>query len=160
MTMHRKGVLRMKKLINLIAIAVILASIVGCKKEKTGGGSRSIVAGTTARASVYGISAGMKLGFVMFTDIPSDGANVSAGSTWTGHIEPTKGLAVNYEGSTDELKINGIEHEFAGGRIFLVSTTGDTLSIEQLNVPIGDAPYDAEIDRIVMLKEVQAFLIK
>ena len=88
------------------------------------------------------------------------GTNVSTGSTWTGHIEPTKGLTVNYEGSADGLEINGTEHKFTTGRIFLVSTKGDTISVEQLNVPIGDAPYEAEIDRIIELKEVQEFLTK
>lgn len=157
MNTNRKGLLRMKTIVNVIGIVLILVSIVGCGKEKTGGGSRSIVAGAIARESVYGIRAGKKLGFVMFTDIPSEGTNVSAGSTWTGRIEPTKGLTVNYKGSTDGLEINGTEYRFEAGRVFMVSTKGDALSVEQLNVLIGDAPYGAEIDRIAKLKEVQKF---
>ncbi len=75
----------MKTVVNAIAIAVLLASIVGCGKlELTGGGSRSIVAGAIARAAVYGFGAEEKLGFVMFTDIPSEGTMASAGSTWAG----------------------------------------------------------------------------
>lgn len=66
-------------------------------KEKTGGGSRGIVAGAIAREAVYGIRAGKKLGFVMFTDIPSEGTSVSGGSTWTGHIKPTSGLRERQE---------------------------------------------------------------
>ena len=139
----------------------VLASIVGCGKlEQTGGGSRGIVAGAIARVAVYGFRAEKKLGFVMFTDIPSEGTSVSAGSTWTGQIEPTKGLTVDYKGSADGLEINGTEYKFANGRVFLVSTKGDTILVDQLNVPIGDIRYDAEIDRIVKLKEVREFLTK
>ena len=127
----------MNKVVDAIAIAVILASIVGCGQKKTGGGSRSIGAGATARASVYGIRAGMKLGFLMFPDIPSEGTNVSAG-----------------------LEINGTEYKFANGRVFLVSTKGDAILVDQLNVSISDIRYDAEIDRIVKLQEVQEFLTK
>ena len=55
----------MKTVVNAIAVAVLLASIVGCgTSEQTGGGSRGIVAGTIARAAVYGIRAEKKLGFV------------------------------------------------------------------------------------------------
>jgi hypothetical protein len=85
---------------------------------------------------------------------------VSAGSTWTGHIEPTKGLTVHYQGSADGLEINGTGYTFAKGRVFLVSTKQGSISVGQLDVPIGDAVYDAEIDRIVELDEVQKFLTK
>jgi len=149
----------MKALVNAIAIAVLLASSVGCGKlEISGGGSRSIAAGAIARAAVYGFRAEKELGFVLFTDIPSEGTSVSAGSTWTGQIEPTKGLAVDYKGSADGLEINGTEYSFANGRVFLVSTKEDNISVDHLDVPIGDAMYDAEIDRIVKLEEVQEFL--
>ncbi len=149
----------MKPVVNLIAIAVLLALIVSCgESEQTGGGSRGIVAGTIARAAVYGIRAETKLGFVIFTDIPTEGTIVSAGSTWTGRVEPTEGLTVNYEGSAAGPEINGTEYKFASGRLFLVSREEDSISVGQVNVPIGDAAYDAEIDRIVELQEVQEFL--
>ena len=151
----------MKTTLNAVAIAVLLASTVGCgKSERTGGGSRGIVAGTIARVSVYGIRAEKRLGFVIFTDLPSEGTIVSAGSTWTGQIKPAKGLAVDYQGSADGLQINGTEYKLANGRVFLVSTKEGNISVDQLNVPVGDAAYDAEIDRIVELEEVQEFLTR
>ena len=147
----------MQTIVKTIAIAWILVSIVGCAKDKTGGGSRGIVAGGIAREAVYGILAGKELGFVMFTDLLSEGTSVSGGSTWTGKIKPTEGLTVSYRGSEDGLEIDGTEYTFVNGRVFTVSTKGDALSVDQLDTPIGDALYDAEIDRIVELKEVQAF---
>ena len=81
----------MRAIVNSIAIAMLLTSIVGCgEPEQTGGGSRGIVAGTIARAAVYGIRAETKLGFVIITDIPTEGTIVSAGSTWTGRVEPPR----------------------------------------------------------------------
>jgi hypothetical protein len=148
----------MKRTVNAMAVVAILATMVGCGEEKTGGGGRSIVAGATARASVYGIRAGKELGFVIFTDIPSEGTKVSGGSNWAGRIEPTKGLTVEYKGTADKREINGTEYEFVNGRVFLVSTKGETLSVDQLDVPIDDVRYDAEMDRITELKEVQEFL--
>ena len=140
--------------------AVTSAAIIGCGNIESGGGSRSVVAGGTATVAVYGFSDGKKLGFVMFTDIPSEGAVGSAGSTWTGQITPEKGEAVTYQGSASGLDINGSQYNFTNGRVFLVSTTEDTISVRQLNVPIGDAVYDTEIGRIVETEDVQAFLSK
>jgi DNA polymerase III sliding clamp (beta) subunit (PCNA family) len=56
--------------------------------------------------------------------------------------------------------IEGTEYKFANGRVFLVSTEGDKISVRQLDIPISDATYDAEIDRIAELEEVQEFLSK
>jgi hypothetical protein len=143
-----------------IVAALALASFVGCRKFESGGGSRSVVVGSTAYSAVYGFGEGKKLGFVMFTDISSEGTVASAGSTWTGHIAPTTGQTVEYKGSADRLDINGTEYTFANGRVFLVSTQEDNISVIQLNVPIGDSMYDAEIDRIEKTEDVQGFLAK
>ena len=140
--------------------AVILASIIGCGKYTSGGGSRSVIAGGTSTKAVYGFGEGMQLAFVVFTDIPSDGTVASGGSTWTGRIAPKKGRTVDYKGSADGLDINGNEYSFANGRVFFVSTEEDTISVSQLDVPIRDANYKAEIDRIVETEEVQEFLSK
>ena len=140
--------------------ALILALIIGCGKFESGGGSRSVLAGGTNTEAVYGFGEGKKLGFVMFTDIPSEGTVASAGSTWTGHIAPKEGQAVVYKGSADGLDINGTEYKFANGRVFLVSSKDDNISVSQLNFPIKDSIYDAEIDRIAETEEVQEFLSK
>ena len=145
--------------VDTVAIALLSASVVGCGQlEKTGGGSRSITVGANAKEAVYGFRGENRLAFVVITDIPSEGTRVSAGSAWTGQIEPTTGPTVNYKGSTDGLEVNGTKYKFANGRVFLLSTTGDNISVSQLNVPIGDGVYGAEIDRIVELEDVQAFL--
>ena len=140
--------------------AAILTSITGCGEFGSGGGSRSVLAEGNNTEAVYGFGEGKKLGFVMFTDIPSEGTVASAGSTWTGHIAPKEGQAVVYKGSADGLDINGTEYKFANGRVFLVSSKDDNISVSQLNVPIGDASYDSEIDRIAKTADVQAFLSK
>ena len=126
--------------------------------EKLGGGSRSIVAGATTKECVYGIRSGKELGFVIFTDLPSEGTRGSAGSSWTGQIQPATGPTVQYEGEPDGLTINGTRYEFTNGRIFLVTTTGGTVSVKQLNIPIGSAQYKEEIDSISKREEVQKFL--
>ncbi len=143
-----------------IALALLLTVTPGCWKEKVGGGSRAILAGSGATESVYGVRAGMQLGFLAITDIPGDGTTVSAGSTWTGQIRPTSGTALTYAGSADELVINGTEYPFADGRIFLVSTRGGTVSVDQPLIPVREANYDVEIERIVGLKVVQDFLTR
>jgi len=62
------------------------------------------------------------------------------------------------QASDDSIDINGAEYSFANGRVFLVSTKGGKVSADQLDIPIGDADYDAEADRISGLREVQEFL--
>ena len=150
--------MKTKQIFRLFCIGIVLASISGCQ-EKLGGGSRSIVAGATAKQCVYGIRSGKELGFVVFTDLSSEGTKSSAGSTWTGTIEPTTGPAVQYEGDSNGLTINGTRYEFTDGRVFLVTTTGGTVSAKQLNIPIGSTQYDAEIDSISKRKEIQEFLV-
>ena len=42
----------------------------------------------------------------------------------------------------------------------LVSMSEDTIPVSQLNIPIKDADYSSEIDRLAKTKEVQQFLNK
>jgi len=150
----------MKKAISAIAIAVVLALSAGCRMKMTGGGSRSIVAGATTRSAAYGIRAGQKLGFIILSDISDSGTETSGGSTWSGFIKPANGPTVHYRGSLDGIVINRTEYKFADGRVFLVSAKGGAIEVSQLKVSISDMRYDAEIDRIVRLKEVSEFLTK
>ena len=151
----------MKTVGKTIAIVGVLLCITGCgMKEKTGGGSRGIVKGNVAREAVYGIRAGKKLGFIMFTDIPSLGTRTSAGSKWTGHIKPEKGLAIDYKGDTHRLQINGTQYDFDEGRVFLVSTEDGSIAVKQLAIPIDNAGFNDEINRLAETKEVTDFLTK
>lgn len=150
----------MKNIINGLTLALLLVFGFGCNPEKVGGGSRSIIAGDKVNELVYGIRRGMKLGFVMFTDIPSEGAKGSAGSSWSGYIKHTNGLTVNYKSSSDGLFIDGTEYKYAKGKIFLVSTKEGSILVEQLDAPIGDLAFEREISKIEKLKEVQEFLTK
>lgn len=76
-----------------------------------------------------------------------------------GELHPT-GPTVHYKRTSGGMDIEGTEYEFAKGRVFLVSTEEGRISVNQLDIPIGDAKYDAEMDRIAELEEVQEFLSK
>ena len=156
--MKRTG--KMKRIIGLTALSAILVLSGGCGKG-SGGGTRSITAGTTATTANYGWGgADEKLGFVIFTDLDSQNTIGSASATWRGYIKPTTGPTVRYESISGGLDINGTNYDFANGRVFLASTKEGKISVSQLAIPISDAKYDAEIDRIAELEEVQGFLSK
>ena len=147
----------MKRIVGLAAISVVLVLGGG----GSGGGTRSITAGTTATTAAYGWGgADDKLGFVLFTDLDSQGTIGSASGKWTGSIKPTIGPTVHYKGTSGGLDINGTNYDFANGGVFLASTKEGEVSVSQLDIPISDAKYDAEIDRIAEREEVQAFLSK
>ena len=137
----------------MIAVSCILLSLSGCQKQMSGG-----VRKTAAKITSYGTSAGKQLEFVIFTDIAGDYNSILW--DWSGRLEPKEGLDVDYKGNAFGVVINGVEHKFTDGRIFLVETKGETVSVQQLNISIGSAPYDAEIDRIAELDNVQNFLNK
>ncbi len=143
-----------------LCIIGVAAAVVGCgQPEKLGGGSRSFVIGTTPVSAVYGIRAGKELGFLILTDLASEGTRSTAGSSWTGQIEPSAGPVIQYAGDADGLAINGTRYKFANGRVFVVTTVVGPVAVQQLNIPIGNAPYDAEIDAIVKQPEIEQFLI-
>ena len=146
---------KMKALTSVIAVSCILLSLSGCQKQ-TGGGVRK----TAAKITSYGTSAGKQLKFVIFTDIAGGYISILEKGDWSGRLEPEEGLDVHYKGNLFGVVINGVKHKFTDGRIFLVETKGETLSVQQLNISIGSAPYDAEIDRIAELDIVQNFLNK
>ena len=87
----RLAAMRVQRLLRLFCISVLVAWTSGCG-EKLGGGSRGIAAGATVKTSVYGIRKGEELAFIIFTDLSSEGTETSAGSTWTGKIQPTTGI--------------------------------------------------------------------
>ena len=146
----------MKRPLSLLAICAVLLSITGCQ-EKLGGGSSSIASGTTSKTYVYGIRSGKQLGFVIFSDIAGE---ASAGSSWTGYIKPKEGPTMEYQGDSNGVVINGTEYNFAQGRVFLAETKGGVVTVQQLNIVIGDAHYDAEMDSPRKHDEIQAFLNK
>jgi hypothetical protein len=157
------GAGRMKQeLIVLTAFSVILALSSGCGRTNvSGGGTGGITAGTTKKTVNYGWSgADGKLGFVIFTDLDSPDTIGTASATWTGCVESPTGPTVHYKRTSGGMDIDGTEYEFAKGRVFLVSTKEGRISVNQLDIPIGDARYEAEIDRIKELAEVQEFLSK
>ena len=148
------------KVVTFTAVAMILALSSGCGRG-SGGGTRSITVGQTTTTANYGWdTADNKLGFVIFTDIESPGTIGTASAKWTGSIKSPKGPNVHYKRTSGGMDIDGTEYKFAKGRVFLVSTRADRISVTQLDIPIGDAHYDAEIDRISGLEEVQEFLSK
>ena len=147
------------KVIGVATLSVILALSSGCGTSgKGGGGTRSITAGTTTTTAVYGWGADDKLGFVIFTDLDTPDTVGSASSKWTGYIESPTAPTVHYGHTSDGMDINGTEYKFANGRVFLVSAKEGSISVRQLDIPIGDLVYDTEIDRIAKLEEIQEFL--
>lgn len=134
-------------------------TLVGCGEQFIrGGGSRSVRAGDTQTKAVYCIGAEKKLEFLIVTDLPNTGTTASSGSTWEGAIVPEQGIAVRYKGTTEGVTINGANYDFGKGRVLLVSTENDRATVRQVPVPMSDADYKAEIDRIVQLDEVQEFV--
>lgn len=141
-----------------IVLPAMLAFLAGCNGFQRGGGSRSVIAGNTNTKAVYGIGGGLKLEFLIVTDIDSAGTVASAGSTWTGEIAPPQGSKVTYTAIKNGLDINGTEYDYGNGRVFLVSNKDDKITVTQLDVAIGDADYDDEVDRIIEMEQVQEFL--
>lgn len=141
-----------------LVLPVVLACVAGCNGFQRGGGSRSVKAGNTNTKAVYGIGVGLKLEFLIVTDIDSDGTVASAGSTWAGEIAPPQGKKVTYRAIRDGLDINGTQYDYGSGRVFLVSNKDDKITVTQLDVAIGDADYDDEVDRIIEMDQVQEFL--
>ena len=151
-----------QRLIVLTAFSVILASSSGCGRGNVSGGATGGIGGGTTKKTVNCGWSGAdgKLGFVIFADLDSQKPIGTASSGWTGSIESPTGPTVHYKRTSGGMDINGTEYEFAKGRVFLVSTKEGRISVNQLDIPIGDAKYDAEIDRIAELEEVQEFLNK
>ncbi|MDA9859522.1 hypothetical protein N9D23_15575 [Rubripirellula sp.] len=148
----------MKSVIGITAFAAILAMSSGCDSG-SGSGTRSITVGPTTVTAVYGWSgANNKLGFVIFSDLDTPDNVASASAKWAGYIESPAGLTVHYKHTAGGMDINGTEYKFAKGRVFLVSTKEGSMLVSQLDIPIRDAEYRAEINRIAEREEVQAFL--
>ena len=141
-----------------LILPAILVCVAGCNGFQRGGGSRSVKAGNTNTKAVYGIGVGLKLEFLIVTDIDSDGTVASAGSTWAGEIAPPQGKKVTYRATGDGLDINGTQYDYGSGRVFLVSNKDEKITVTQLDVAIGDADYDDEVDRIIETEQVQQFL--
>jgi len=153
----------MKSMTGLTVISVVLAFSSGCGVG-SGGGIGGAVYGVGGTAVCGYSGANDRLGFVIFTD-QGRGTIGTASSSWRGSLEPVSGPTVHYDGSSGgigidgtKIDIEGTEYKFANGRVFLVSTEGDKISVRQLDIPISDARYDAEIDRISELEEVKEFL--
>jgi hypothetical protein len=141
-----------------LVLPAMLACFAGCHGFQRGGGSRTVKAANTNTKAVYGIGVGLKLEFLIVTDIDSDGTVASAGSTWTGEIAPPQGRKVTYRAIPEGLDINGKEYDYGNGRVFLVSNKDDKIAVTQVDVAIGDADYDDEVDRIIEMEQVQEFL--
>lgn len=137
--------------------ALILISLNGCGNFERGGGSRGVVSGGSTFETVFGCGEGQKLEFVVFTDITSEGTVSSGGSTWTGKISSKTGTAVDYEGNSSGLTLNGTHYNFTDGKVFLVSTQQSNVSVTQLKLQIEESTYAKEIDRLAKTEEVKQF---
>lgn len=147
---------RMRMNLTLAAVMLLAGTLVGCDKPmSSGGGTRAVWSKTTTTEARYGIDGDRKLVFVIFTRYPTGKGKGSPGSSgsWSGTLE---GPGVAYEADKKGILIDGTRFSFDSGRVFLVSSTKDGLSVAQLATPIGNAPYDEEVNRLMELKEVKA----
>lgn len=140
-----------------IVLGAMLVSSISCQ-EQLGGGIRSVSAGTASNELVYGIRAGKKLAFALFTDIAGEGTVASAGSRWKGYVKPKQGPSIHYQGTPNGLAINGTEYDFTEGKAFLVVTKSGALSVEQLDLPLGDDHFEVALDALEERTEIKAFL--
>ena len=160
----------MKTIIKLAVAYAILLIGVGCQEKNTaGGGASTFAAGDAvkqAKQAVYGtLGSGdnRKLAFVIFTDAPEDGVLSSAAShsrllsdpSWSGLLAAP---GVEYKADADGLAIEGARHEFAQGKVFLVSGKKVNLTVKQLDIPIGDGSYKEELERLKNHEELKGYL--
>lgn len=160
----------MKTIIKLAAVCATLVFGVACQEKNVGGiGISTFTAGEAVKHSkeaVYGtLGSGdnRKLAFVIFTDAPDDGGSSSAsvsnralaGPSWSGLLAVP---GVEHKADADGLAIDGNRHEFAKGRVFLVSGKKDNLTVKQLDIPIGEGSYKEELERLKKSEELKDFL--
>ncbi|RMD79522.1 MAG: hypothetical protein D6820_08150 [Lentisphaerae bacterium] len=138
----------------------------GCSQSRKGGGSSTMVIGQQAHTAVYGTGAQGKLEFVIVTDLPSDGTKVSMSissfplsvfSGWKGSIRTPSGKTIQFKANNNHLEIDGARYPFNKGRLFLLSGNSGKISVEQLNVPIGNSPREVELEQVAKRDEVQRF---
>ena len=138
---------------NIVA-AVVLTTFAGCESFVRGGGSRTLSSGSAKVEAVYGFGDQEKLAFVIFTPAGTSGMSATAGSSWTGEIKTTDGIDVRYEASEESISLNDKDFKFSDGRVF-VATGNETTQLSQLDLPIEDSQYDAELKRLAESPEVQ-----
>lgn len=139
-------------------VTVILALSVGCDSG-AGSGTRRITSDKTTRAAVDGWSdVGKQFGCVLFSDLDPPDNVASASAKWKGYIESPAGTTVHYKHAVGGMDINGTECSFADGRGIVSSTKERKLTVSQFNIPIRDAEYDTEINRIAAFVQVQRLL--
>ncbi|MEL6106232.1 MAG: hypothetical protein AAFU85_09350 [Planctomycetota bacterium] len=139
--------------------ALVMTTQAGCGKlEFKGGGIRSVAAGTSSSLAVYAAGGDEKLVFALFTDVDSVGNTASAGSSWTGAITRTDGKSIDYSGDPENVVIDGTEYQYSDGRVFLVAAEGDTITVRQLDLPVGEGNYGEQFDRLADSDDVQDFL--
>lgn len=151
---------RFWRLCGVVAVLAMTTQL-GCGTfEFKGGGIRSVAAGSASYLAVYAGGGGEKLVFAIFTNVDSDGNTASAGSGWAGTVTRNEGKSIDYQGDADGIIIDGTTFKYAEGRVFLVAAEGDTITVTQLDLPVGENNYGKEFDRLADSDEVQEFLAR
>jgi len=169
-TSTRNKLLPVKTIIKLAAVCAIFLIGVGCQEKNTaGGGIGTFAVGEAVKQSkqaaygTLGIGDNRKLAFVILTAAPGAGVashvksqgRLLAGPSWSGLLAAP---GVEYKADGNGLSIDTDRHEFAKGRVFLVSGKRGNLTVKQLNIPIGDGSYDEELERIKKSEKLMDFL--
>jgi len=166
----RNKLLPMKTIIKLAAVCAIFLIGAGCQEKNTaGGGVSTFAAGEAVKQSkqaVYGtLGSGddRKLAFIILADSPGAGVashvisqgRVLSGPSWSGLLAAP---GVEYETDADGLAIDANRHDFAKGRVFLVSGKKGNISVKQLDIPIGEGSYKEELEQLKKSEELKDFL--
>ena len=148
----------------ILAVSLVFA---GCDKPiATGAGATTTIvetdAGKVALATVYGFTVATdRLAFAFFTDLDREDTVSTVGSSWRGQIARRAGNEVlTFEGTSEGIEINGTQFDFSSGRIFIATHSGDVFSVTQVEIPLEEAGYEAEIDRLRQRPEIQDALAK
>jgi hypothetical protein len=151
-----KRVLRRSALLGLLTLVLTLMA---CSNRKAGAGGRDTKSASGTRlTAIYGLQPEQRLGFLILVKFPTPGTSTSASSKWVGSATDASGATIAYEASLTEIEVNGTSFDFDKGRVFFTKAEDGAVEIHQLDLELGVAPYDEEIDRIAGSPEVEALI--
>lgn len=143
----------------LLAFFTLTLALAACSNRKVGAGGRDTKSASGVRlTAIYGLRAEERLGFLILVQFPTPGAATYASSKWVGSATHESGTTVAYEASLSDVDINGTTFVFDNGRVFFVKAGADSEEIHQLDLEVGAATYDAEIERLATSPEIDALV--
>lgn len=143
----------------LLVLLGLTLTLGGCTNRKAGAGGRDTRSASGTRlTALYGLKPEQRLGFLILVNFSTPGAATSASSKWVGSATHADGTSVAYEASLSGIEIDGTSFDFGEGRVFFAEAGTDAIEVHQLDLEIGKATLDEEIDRIAGSPEIEALL--